>query len=274
MPREYYLGLYMAEFKSWDEYWSFKTIIRSQSRYGLTKDVQTFLETVLATSKSREVTIPNKQIFWRAQLGCDTIERENEHTDNTGKTVKFTVDEDEPYAPQRMKPQKYFAKEGRANPKGIPYLYLSTHKDTAMSEIRPWLGEIISLAQFRTVRELKVIDCSNKGSVGQIIYFEQPSPKEREEAVWRDIDRAFSTPLTDNDLSAEYAPTQVIADMFKQNGFDGIVYKSSLNEDGFNITLFNINDANLINCSLSRVEKIQYEFQEEGHTYYLKRSTS
>lgn len=41
-----------------------------------------------------------------------------------------------------MKPLSNSASEGRANPKGIPYLYVATDKETAMSEVRPSLGAI------------------------------------------------------------------------------------------------------------------------------------
>lgn len=29
-----------------------------------------------------------------------------------------------------------------------------------MSEVRPWIGALVSLAQFKTVRPLTVVDCS------------------------------------------------------------------------------------------------------------------
>ena len=50
------------------------------------------------------------------------------------------------FAPNRMKPLVNKAIEGRINPKGIPYLYLSTKKETAMSEVRPWIGAAIALS--------------------------------------------------------------------------------------------------------------------------------
>ena len=47
-----------------------------------------------------------------------------------------------------MKPLGGRATDGRANPRGIPCLYLATTKETAMSEVRPWIGSYVSAGQF------------------------------------------------------------------------------------------------------------------------------
>ncbi len=63
-----------------------------------------------------------------------------------------------PHNPTRMKPIPGQASEGRANPKGIPYLYLATHRDTALAEVRPWIRSLFSVAQFKIVRDLVVVN--------------------------------------------------------------------------------------------------------------------
>ena len=70
---------------------------------------------------------------------------------------------------------------------------------------------------------------------------------------------------------AEYVPTQVIAEFFRVNGFDGVVYKSKLGS-GFNIALFDIAAAELINCSLVTVNGLSFTFGELEKTYYTKHS--
>ena len=51
--------------------------------------------------------------------------------------------------------------------------------------------------------------------------FYEPDPAEREKAVWAHIGQAFSEPMTRRDDSADYVPTQIIAELFKREGFDG-----------------------------------------------------
>ncbi|HBU0449055.1 TPA: RES family NAD+ phosphorylase, partial [Klebsiella pneumoniae] len=44
------------------------------------------------------------------------------------------------------------------NPTGIPYLYLGSMPDTAISEIRPHTGEIATVAEFEIPEELIIVD--------------------------------------------------------------------------------------------------------------------
>lgn len=168
-----------------------------------------------------------------------------------------------------MKPLKAEAKEGRANPKGIPYLYTSNRKEIAIAEVRPWLGALLSVGQFKITRDLLIINCSMNENK-HIFYLEEPDPQEREKAVWSDIDRAFSRPVSMNDSSADYVPTQILAELFKAEGFDGIAYRSAFGE-GFNIAIFDIDVAELINCFLFEVKDIKLNFKEAASPYFVKK---
>lgn len=118
---------------------------------------QRFLDTVVETSTKRKRVFVQGAVLWRAQLGNDwkteTVDEENE------KVEPFIVET--PYKLDRMMPPSDCACEGRVNPKGIPCLYCSTDRDTAMAEIRPWIGSYVSVAQVVMLRELSVVDCSS-----------------------------------------------------------------------------------------------------------------
>ena len=68
---------------------------------------------------------------------------------------------------------------------------------------------------------------------------------------------------------ADYVPTQIIAELFKVSGFDGIAYRSSLGH-GHNIALFDLDAAKLINCFLFEVKKITFDFAEASNPYFLR----
>ena len=87
--------------------------------------------------------------------------------------------------------------------------------------------------------------------------------------MWIAIDRAFATPVSRDDEFKEYVPTQIIAELFKSEGFDGIVYKSLLSDDGFNLAIFNLDDANIVHCELYKAHAIQFNFQREGTEYFV-----
>ena len=65
---------------------------------------------------------------------------------------------DETYEIDKMgAPPKRLASHGRANPAGIPYLYLASAPETAAAEIRPHTGEVACVADF-TIPEIRAVD--------------------------------------------------------------------------------------------------------------------
>jgi hypothetical protein len=245
----------MKAFKSWQSYFQFDRSIKNQSMYIHSTEVETFLQTILKTAECRIEIFPKDSILWRAQLG-NGWRFENE------EVGEIPV----PHKPERMYPRTARATEGRANPKGIPYLYLATNSETALAEVRPWVGSYVTVSQFKIVREMKIVNCTTNKGKG--FYLKEPSPKKREVAVWSYINKAFAEPITPTDDVADYVSTQVLAELFKSKGLDGIGYRSSLG-DGYNIALFDINSAEIINCFLYVVDGIKFNFSEIANPIFL-----
>jgi hypothetical protein len=251
----------MSEFKSWWDFIRFSECVRRSYRFIQSDSVHAFLDTLVDTSSSRRREIAANSLLWRAQLGHSTREREYD---------EVLVEEPVPHPSTRMKPLRHSAHEGRINPKGIPCLYLATDKETAMSEVRPWIGTYISTAQFRTARNLTVVDFSVGHDSKDRFPFEElekPSAEDREKSLWAQIDRAFSEPVSDDPAIADYVPTQIIAETVRRNGLDGVVYKSLLGP-GFNLALFDLDAAVLVYCGLYQVESVAFSFNDEGRHYY------
>ena len=103
-----------------------------------------------------------------------------------------------------MRPVRNQAREGRANSAGIPVLYLASELDTAIAEVRPWIGSRISVARFRVLRDLKTIDMSVKHgktifdflSLMQLMGDADIDGETKEDVVWSRIDNAFSEPVS------------------------------------------------------------------------------
>jgi len=252
----------MGEFKSWNSYRAFSTRLQREKRFVRAPEDEDFLREVLRTSKARIKEMKAGFGLWRAQLGHGW---RSEYQDG-----EYMGEMPAAYPPERMKPLPGRAKEGRANPKGIPVLYLSTRQETAMSEVRPWIGSLVSCAHFKTTRVLRIVDLSVYHGKGFVFYFEEPDASKREEAVWTQIDQAFSTPATSEDDTADYVLTQVIAELFKSEGYDGIAYKSAFGDDGYNIALFNLGDAQLTTCILHEVKSAQFTFEQIDNPYWVE----
>lgn len=197
----------MKAFKSWQSYSQFERAIKYQSRYIHSTEVEIFCQTVLKTAEDRIESFPKDSILWRAQLGHGW----KFESEDVGEIPA-------PHEPERMCPRIGRATEGRANPKGIPYLYLASNRETALAEARPWVGSDVSVGQFKVVRELKVVNFTTERKAFTF-YFKEPSPKKREKAVWSDIDKAFSQPVTPTDDVADYVPTQILSEFFQIKRF-------------------------------------------------------
>jgi hypothetical protein len=251
--------------KGWQTYQLFAESVKTDLRYVRSTFANNFLQNVLATCSERKLIIPKGTIYWRARRGC-TYER------ITGKDGNFHVcwDEERPYSQTEMKPISNWQSEGRASPRGIPYLYLATTRDTALAEIRPWIGSTISVAQLQIRRDLNIIDCSKHQSNEKTLALIGDTTRSREDGIWAAIDQAFATPVTRDDEAGEYIPTQIIAEVFKREGLNGIVYKSVLSEDGLNVVLFSLCDAGVLNCALYRAASISFDFQPLGSEYFVR----
>lgn len=238
----------MAEFKSHRSYRIFAATSVSRWRFTRSPDQAEFLETLLATSAKKEEVVPAGSPVWRAQVGHDWRPEES-------ICEKVPC----PFPEERMKPLRDRAFEGRVNPKGIPFLYVATQEETAVAEVRPWVGAFVSVAKLTTARELRLINFTSDDH-RIMLYFNEPDAPERECAVWRDIDRAFSRPVVAGDDAAGYVPTQIVAEVFRQHGFDGVAYRSSLGP-GHNIAFFDLDAAAILNRSLVEIRSVKVEYE-------------
>jgi RES domain len=243
----------MGIFKSYYSFEDFEHSVTRVRRYMRTSEQEEFLKAVLETSQSRREDLAAGSLLWRAQIGHGWALEEGD-----GEIDKVPC----PFPFERMKPLRYQASEGRANPKGIPVLYTATHQSTAIAEVRPWVGLRVSVAQMKVLRPLTLINCTMEEENGLKVYGLEPKPEERERAVWRNINRAFSWPVNPNDYLADYPPTQIIAELFKEISLDGIAYGSSLGL-GHNVAIFDLDAAKVECCKLVHIEGVEFKTSED-----------
>lgn len=260
----------IPEFAYHDSYWRFARRVRQQFRFATDSATRSFIDTVLATAHAREITIPVNQVFVRAQH--EIVEEED------GEAGRIYVWGNNP---DRMIPKPEFVKSaGRANGAGIAYLYLATTEQTAVSEIRPWIGASVSIAQFRITRNLRTLDLSREhGTSGFAkLIFEQLSGKskvdaaKKQEVVWTDIDNAFSTPVSREESEIDYTPTQILAEAFLHSGYDAIAYRSNFGDLGFNVMLFDVNNAEILNCAPYKITKVEIGIEQVGNHWFSEKN--
>lgn len=255
------------EFAEWDGYQTFATRVRLDRRFATDRASRDFIATVLATVPARDMNLTEGQILYRAQIGVDYG-----HTVVNGEEVGI---EPRGFSSERMKPIPAKATVGRANPAGIAFLYLASAVKTAISEVRPWIGSTLSVAQFRMLRNMRIVNLTlGHGQFGfgllTLDQLEGAAPVDSEtkrRAVWTDIDNAFSRPVTRSEDVIEYVPTQILAEAFRDHGYDGVVYRSNFGDPGYNVALFDLDSAEAINCTPYEIEQIDIKFKEVGNPW-------
>ncbi len=250
----------MAEFTDLTDYFSFARYARKKRRHFFGGAHNRLLLAVQNTAERRAMKIKTGTELWRAQLGCVETEFSVVVRSAAGTQEADNMDR-KPYAPSRMKPLANRAKEGRANPKGIPCIYLSDDRDTAMSEMRSWEGSFLSCGQFFTTKPLKVVDCSFDEQALLFDFSAEPTPEDVERYVWGTINNAFSEPVTNADDTPDYAPTQILSELFKETGFDGVRYSSRVG-NGHSIALFDLKAVEVKEVLLFQTDKLKVTFKE------------
>lgn len=136
-------------------------------------------------------------------------------------------------------PPKNVATAGRINSEGIPCLYLADSDITTFHEVRARVYDHITLGVFENIVPLNIID---------LCYLDSITPFQYEDVdlTWfainieaiKQIAKEISKPMRRFDKDIDYVPTQYIADYIKNLGYDGIKYKSTINEGGINYAIF------------------------------------
>jgi hypothetical protein len=168
------------------------------------------------------------------------------------------------YIPARMGfPEKKMVYSGRANPQGIPYLYLSKTKLTTLYETRALFHDEVSIGEFRVRagEELYIVDFTEKGSAFSGIGNLRNHAKaiKLKELIGKDL----SKPIRRYDSDIEYIPTQFICEFIKYViGADGILFNSSLHKGGQNLVLFKDGKVDCIEVKKYILTNISIDFEE------------
>ncbi len=240
----------MCAFSSQNAYHQFAQSIRDGARWVLPDSAIAFLKEAREGARARIITLKTESSLFRAQLGTSV------------EDANGLVGWEHPLPAHKMIPDAQFIKEGgRANPAGVAYLYLASDEKTALAEMRPWVNESTTLATFQPTKALKIVRCDRRRSFSLSRYlYSDHSSAQIQKYVWQDIGEAFSRPVTREERESLYVPTQILAQAFQAEGFDGIAYHSGL-ERGINVVLFDPTNARLVHRFAYSLKRVRYDFE-------------
>lgn len=165
------------------------------------------------------------------------------------------------------KPPKEKASAGRANPVGIPYLYLATDPETTYYESRAGLHEQIFLGEFESKENLNIVSLERVEFLGPVEIQELGFDLEefvRYRGFLMKLSEELSKPIRKKDSDFDYLPTQYLCEYIKSVlGFDGVQYQSAMNPSGSNLAIFNDHKVECLEVKVLKVDEVKYKVEEK-----------
>jgi len=135
-------------------------------------------------------------------------------------------------------PPPHLTPAGRMNPAGIPVFYGGFSEDICIAEVRPHVGGIVVVGEFRAARRLQLLDLTMldqhgfAGSMFRADFYDRVTKRR----FLRSFHNLISRPVQPHEEALEYVPTQAVAEYIANVlGLDGIIYESAqvggLNDD-------------------------------------------
>ncbi|MBU4485360.1 MAG: RES family NAD+ phosphorylase [Candidatus Delongbacteria bacterium] len=184
---------------------------------------------------------------------------------SNNKYFRARIDEKFEFSGRKMrKPPVHLSTNGRANPFGISYLYLASDIKTAISEIRPYKNECLSVAEFKAKEELLMADLRTpKDVISPFLLngeYELNFILENLPFISQ-LSEELSKPVNPKEANLEYLPSQYLCEFIKHIGFDGIVYNSSLAK-GINFAIFNDSKIKVIKTIRYKIKDIDVKSKQ------------
>lgn len=209
--------------------------------------VEPLVRTLLDHAGARiETTLPAGTLLYRARIGiADEIV-----VGNLSAPQVFP----RPYSDEKLgAPPAPIAKTGRLNRAGVAFLYLASDVTTAACEVRPHPSHRLSVGAYESVKNLRIANLTV-----EISAFLRSDTDLDAFHFLHSADQAMTMPVPP-DAAARYMATQLIADVLRQAGYDGVRYASSVGP-GYNICVFDPANFSLIAGSeqVHRVLTVDY----------------
>jgi hypothetical protein len=167
------------------------------------------------------------------------------------------------YPPDQMgKPPIEKTTSGRANPFGIPYLYLSTNMETAIYECRSSYLDFISIAELKLKDDLQLVSLRDISSASPFAFGDQLEYYLSHQKYVIRLEKELSWPVRRFDKELDYLPSQYLCEFVKSRGYDAIEYGSSLYNSGINLAVFNDNKLDIETVRVYEISSVDLKYRE------------
>lgn len=216
------------------------------------KELKTWMLEYGESSSMAVKTYEAGTILYRGRIYEERDRFDRWHNYEDYKALQFAgYDEDGSFvAPKEL------CNVGRCNVGKQQCLYAGEKKESCYAELRPQANQLISIAEIIVDSELKILDLSMSGVVGN---------SNEMVMLFLELDAEMNRPIrSDNG----YRFTQFVSKCASEVGFDGVRYTSAFssitNKDaGKNIAIYNFDKCRAISSKLVLVENIEVHVKEK-----------
>lgn len=221
------------------EWRSFEESLKTKSRYFSKRAPLTL--TILFNGIHRSKTVGNRPVILSAGPGTSitSLFRARVFQDDA-KLVRALERPDLEIGP----PPPAAAVAGRMNARGISTFYGATHREVALSEVRPFVGSRVVTAQFDLLRPISLLDLEalSEVSASGSLFDDNHRYQMAKANFLQSLSQKMTAPVLPDAEIFEYLPTQVIAEYLASQmkpELDGILYPSAQTKTGKNnVVLF------------------------------------
>ena len=211
------------------ELWNnFKYELKHENRYFYSNDIVNILDSYQEKSKYLNGLNFNENTqFYRARIG-NFKDNENQNLNENN---------------EMLAPPPEVASSGRCNAEGVSYLYLSSDEQTAIYEVKPNKGDIVTVATLKLKKPLTIF-ITELYDENNIKYSDKNNEDNKELIfLMKIINDDLKKVVTVNER-VEYLPYQWFSEYIKLKKFGGFSYSSTLIDEsnllkGRNFVLFN-----------------------------------
>lgn len=210
---------------------AFYELVTTDRRFSLPPEAIAFLDRIIFLLG--EGVLEKDKVLFRAQLGGDFMEDCNLDENQEIQGVQA-------FPAKRMFPDADKCKDGqRFSIEGMPALYFSSKKETAIKEMRPWRGAELSVATLSTKKRFKMAMAKDvKWGIFDELKQGYADESMQDKKLMAYVYRWFSSPVTGVNSKHDNVVTQIIAERVRLEGFDGIIYESAVDSKNISGVLF------------------------------------
>jgi len=215
---------------------AFKNEIKNINRFHIQATIDLVKLHNIFRNESFQTNLKKGRIFYRSRI-----------SDNKGIAIE-----------EMGNPPKDKATGGRANPKGISYLYLADNVKTSLYEARATLFDFVTVGDFRLKEDIKILNLREPEN-DPIIWAEQEAILDYLTYIpfIKTLQKELSLPIRKLDKEIDYLPTQYLSEFIKSIGYEGVEFQSSLHSDGYNLAIFNPDKFKCVRTNVYEIESIE-----------------